>query len=154
MGGVKMKSYTDIEQSRKLAEILPIDSADMHYSTWTILNGEFIVSPNQGNTIENLRKDYGNQIIPCWSLAALLNIMPKHIKQDDGRTYKFHIVNDDGIVIQRWSCSYIAKDYHNRAEYLSDPKLKYPTNIYGGEYEDILDAAFEIILKLHEQKLI
>ena len=67
-----MKSYTDIEQSKKLAEILPIESADMHYATWTILDGEFIVSPNQGSTIKSLQEDYGNQIIPCWSLAALL----------------------------------------------------------------------------------
>ena len=28
-----IKSYTDIEQSKKLAEILPLESAD-----WTILN--------------------------------------------------------------------------------------------------------------------
>ena len=28
-----MKSYTDLEQSKKLAEILPIESADMSY-TW------------------------------------------------------------------------------------------------------------------------
>lgn len=27
-----IKAYTDIEQSRKLAEILPIESADMYYS--------------------------------------------------------------------------------------------------------------------------
>jgi hypothetical protein len=33
-----MKSYTDLEQSRKLAEILPIESADMFCekkSTWS-----------------------------------------------------------------------------------------------------------------------
>ena len=46
-----MKSYTDLPQSKKLAEILPLESADMHYSTWVISNGEFIVSPNYGNTI-------------------------------------------------------------------------------------------------------
>ena len=28
-----MKAYTDLEQSRKLAEILPIESADMYYFT-------------------------------------------------------------------------------------------------------------------------
>lgn len=26
-----MKSYTDLEQSHKLAEILPLESADMYY---------------------------------------------------------------------------------------------------------------------------
>ena len=66
-----MKSYTDIEQSKKLAEILPIESADMHYerayfegkqSDWFIALGRPIKS---------------DDIIPCWSLAALLNVLPK-----------------------------------------------------------------------------
>lgn len=145
-----MKSYTNLEQSKKLAEILSGDSADM---CWGICNETLkyktmpYLLPWRGYTAKE-------HYLPCWSLAALLNIMPKHIKQNDGRTYKFHIFNDDGIVIQRWGCSYVAKDYHNRAEYLSDPNLKYPTNIYGGTYEDILDACYEMILKLHEQKLL
>ena len=29
-----IKSYTDIEQSRKLAKILPIESADMRYQAY------------------------------------------------------------------------------------------------------------------------
>ena len=79
-----MKAYTDLEQSKKLAEILPLESADMHYATWTILDGEFIVFPNQGSTIENLQEDYGNQIIPCWSLAALLSVYPMVVGRDMG----------------------------------------------------------------------
>ena len=75
-----MKSYTDLKQSKKLAEILPIESADMHYATWTILDGDFIVSPNQGSTIKSLQEDYGNQIIPCWSLAALQDIIKINYK--------------------------------------------------------------------------
>ena len=74
-----MKAYTDLEQSRILAEILPFESSDMHYATWTILDGDFIVSPNQGSTIEDLQEDYGEQIIPCWSLAALLSVIPQEI---------------------------------------------------------------------------
>jgi len=38
-----MKAYTSLEQSKKLAEIFPLESADMHYATWTILDGEFKV---------------------------------------------------------------------------------------------------------------
>lgn len=30
-----MKAYTDIEQSKKLAEILPMESADMRYDEYT-----------------------------------------------------------------------------------------------------------------------
>ena len=32
-----MKAYTDLEQSKKLETFLPIESADMHYSTWTMI---------------------------------------------------------------------------------------------------------------------
>ena len=83
----KLKSFTSIEDSKILADILPLESADMHYATWTILNGEFIVSPNQGSTIEDLQEDYGNQIIPCWSLAALLEVMnePELIRNSEGK---------------------------------------------------------------------
>lgn len=144
-----MKSYTDLEQSKKLAKILSAKSADAFYD---MAEPEKRQVPIIGDPDDYY--DMEDWTIPCWSLAALLNIIPKHIKQNDGKTYKFHIFNDDGIVIQRWECSYVANDYHNRAEYLSDPKLKYPTNIYGGKYEDILDAVFEMILKLYEQKLI
>lgn len=28
------KSYTDLEQSQKLAEFLPLESADMNYFNW------------------------------------------------------------------------------------------------------------------------
>ena len=98
-----MKSYTNLEESKKLVEILPIESADMHYSTWTILDGEFIVSPNYGNTIENLREDYGNQIIPCWSLTALSEFILPYIADDDGNNYKFYLSKDG---INRWIAYY------------------------------------------------
>jgi len=72
------KICTSIEQSKKLIELgIDVNTADMHYSTWTILNeGEYILSPNQGETIEELQEDYGNQVIPAWSLSALLRLMP------------------------------------------------------------------------------
>lgn len=61
-----MKSYTDIEQSKKLAEILPVESADMCWVTdeieplWGVVKSE----PND---------DF--DVIPCWSLAALLEVI-------------------------------------------------------------------------------
>ena len=86
-----MKAYTDLKQSKKLAEFLPLESADMHYATWTILDNEFIVSPNQGSTIESLQEDYGNQIIPCWSLVALLDILPSStLDSSNDHYYRLH----------------------------------------------------------------
>ena len=71
-----MKSYTDIEQSKKLAEILPLESADMccfqnpngsiNYYGFPFLQGNKDSNP-----------------IPCWSLAALLDVLPyPYIKQN------------------------------------------------------------------------
>lgn len=67
-----IKLCTDLEQSNVLAKILPLESADMHY-----LDDEFMLSPNQGSTIEDLQEYYGTQIIPCWSLVALFSVLPK-----------------------------------------------------------------------------
>ena len=66
-----MKSYTNIEQSKKLAEILPIESADMGY----LWNGtSFCDYPVSNQTIFKRVEN-----IPCWSLAALLNVLPQSI---------------------------------------------------------------------------
>jgi len=140
-----IKSYTDIEQSKKLAEILTIESADMYW--------DYDVQKHEDYPMV-MDEQFDDTCIRAWSLAALLDILPKHIKQNDGRIYKFHIFNDDGIVIKRWGCSYCAEDFHNRAEYLSDPHLKYPTNVYSDKYEDPVDACYEMILKLHGLNLL
>ena len=67
-----MKSYTDLEQSKKLAEILPLESADLWWDT---------------NEFEpRLHKHYHQYLgitinpIPCWSLAALFKLLPKSIE--------------------------------------------------------------------------
>lgn len=68
-----MKSYTDLEQSKKLAEILPIESADMYYVYDRHLDKLYGDTPYvSGYKVVN-----GNVDIPCWSLPALLNVLPK-----------------------------------------------------------------------------
>ena len=67
-----MKAFTDIEQSKKLAKILPHESADMGY----IPSEE----DNDGNTLYTAEFKsefiFGEDCIPCWSLAALIDILP------------------------------------------------------------------------------
>ena len=67
-----MKSYTDIEQSNKLAVILPLESADM---CW--FEGEPFVEAVTGYEEERAEShcQAGMEMYPCWSLAALLNIL-------------------------------------------------------------------------------
>ena len=132
-----MKSYTDIEQSKKLAEILSIKSADMSYATWTILeDGEYIVSPLQGNTIEELQEEYGGQIIPCWSLAALLDQLDDIIVDDNGYEYKLEIIKE-GV------------QYYLVYEGILDAAC-YETSLF----DDLVDACFEMILICKEKDLL
>lgn len=95
-----IKSYTDIDQSKKLSEILPIKSADMYY--WC---GEDLrIGGHKAMDI-----DYD---IPCWSLAALLNILPEingiplkveKVKAQDGYDGYYYHIEYEGIVLIPYS---------------------------------------------------
>ena len=67
-----MKSYTDIEQSKKLEEILPLESADMHY--WR--KGQ-ILGVGHSKEMQEGFKSKGIDYSPCWSFAALLSVLPE-----------------------------------------------------------------------------
>lgn len=72
----KMKSFTDLEQSKKLAEILPPESADM---LWEQHNGnEPYVTVKPWTTIG---RSVGAHVIHCWSLAALLDYIKQPLKR-------------------------------------------------------------------------
>lgn len=73
-----MKSYTDIEQSKKLAEILPIESADMGWY--------YSLNPQAARNQMWVGTKTENADIPCWSLVALLKELPDTIlgKDKDG----------------------------------------------------------------------
>ena len=63
-----MKAYTDLEQSKKLAKILPPKSADMCWTPFDEKWDVYLGAPNP----DAIKKE-----IPCWSLAALLNVINK-----------------------------------------------------------------------------
>ena len=74
-----MKSYTDIEQSKTLSGILSLESADMCYSN----DGTAIkIDANSYTVRYSMWKDYVAEIIPCWSLAALLGVLPDDLKDN------------------------------------------------------------------------
>jgi len=78
-----MKSYTDIEQSKKLAEILPLESADM---IWVLANPDLPMI--KAIAYEDSEKSKYYEILPAWSLAALLSVLPDYTLQ----------TNSDGTV--------------------------------------------------------
>ena len=123
-----MKSHTDLPQSKELAEILPLESADhFHIIGHLHTDGpryEVIRSKNEVSDHDSYW--------PCWSLAALLDVLPEingipltleKVKAEDGYDgYYYHIEYKDKILI---------------------PYSKNP-----------VDACYEMILKLHEQNII
>ena len=84
-----MKSFTDIEQSKKLVEILPIESADMLYSP---LGNDYPWVWHE--EVKLLEKN----ATPCWSLTALLDVLP--VSCDDGR-HCLALINPNPRMVMR-----------------------------------------------------
>ena len=129
-----MKSYTDLEQSKMLLEILPLKSADMRFGFSHRLDGRIT------GHYPMIGREPSMGTIPCWSLAALLGVLPFHLivnnqsyafsmhkgLNKDGETYmlKYNVFNTDVCL-----CS---TDYYNSP----------------------IDSCYEMILKLHELKML
>ena len=60
--------YTTIVQIRKLAEILPFESADLYYNLAESKTPNFIIGSHSDYRCYN----------PCWSLTALLSVLPEY----------------------------------------------------------------------------
>jgi hypothetical protein len=129
-----MKSYTNLEQSKKLAEILPIKSADMKWFVPADNKGEFVEKVSlikykyEYNLFEKVTDWDDTPYIPCWSLAALLDILPPSVRLV--RTPKD----------SRWYCE------------CNDGKYQWYAG--SGNADNPIDTCVEVILKLHEQNLI
>ena len=84
-----IKSYTDFSQSKKLAEILPLESADMHYHYDNDF-GELESIPTiteEDDHFSLFPKDFS-----CWSLASLLNVLPEpELTQGSDRRWMLRI---------------------------------------------------------------
>jgi len=133
-----IKAYTDLEQSKKLAEILPLESADMCYRYYS---GGMITG--YGDCI--LAKSFitGRNVIrendlPCWSLSALLEEIPDAVANIVGENLKLHI-DKDGIQYSLF--------YENA--YTGD-MFEIETELY----DNFVDACYEMIIKLHELKML
>lgn len=90
-----MKSYTDLNQSRKLAKILPLDSADMSYRPYREEGG--IPDYHADLCPYNFASWIG---VPCWSLAALLSVIHDVSLNSfkDGRDWNVMIQHDGRMV--------------------------------------------------------
>ena len=130
-----IKIATDLDQSKKLAEILPLESADMVYIMYS--NGEkpqngdanlstvYESNDNKWYWIDIIDESWDMRIgedIPAWSLAALLGVLPEPYQLTSNKEGKVQL-----ILIH-----HLEKDY----------------------YDNPVDACYEMILKLNELKLL
>ena len=90
----KIKAYTDLSQSKKLAKFLPIESADMEYLAIKE-NGELIGCVpfvKDDSEVEDSAYSHTYDRIACWSLAALLQVLPLGIYDEfDNCDYELEI---------------------------------------------------------------
>lgn len=134
-----IKMCTDIPQSKVLAKILPHESADMYYQYVLPKSGKIMHNPKIGNPINALEwynKGYtasGKEpitleeyCVTCWSLAALLSVLPEGIKY-----YAPNLQKEDG----KYSIAY------------GDDELLCIS-------DNPVDACYKFILTLHEEKML
>ena len=138
-----IKAYTDLQQSKKLAEILPIESADMWWSRCTItdfgdgvLKVSYAIEPCNISQFRNTRED-----VPCWSLASLLDILPKNEGIDCSISFGYY--NGKGEYIEKWLCAF-EKEGETTDDFIIE-------TIDG---DNPIDACVAMIEKLNELKML
>ena len=121
-----IKSYTDLEQSKKLAGILPITTIDLAWNVFS--DGSTRVLPmDDWEVVENAKN--GADIIPCWSLAALLDVLPFPV---------LYMEMVAGMILWCCECHIMETDEVVKIEH----------------YNNSVDACYEMILKLKELNLL
>ena len=136
-----IKSYADLQQSKKLAEILPLESADMcwtnHY--YGPLRSSIAISAKSIDEYKNLLKNFADLteidvFYPAWSLAGLLDVLPQFIKFKGDKYYLRFM-----------------KDY---VEYANDEISITGRCLHTIGNNNLIDACVDMILKLHESNLL
>lgn len=118
-----IKSFTSLEQSKKLAEVLPLESADMYYCKEGGL-------PHWKPVYETDYFTLRDTDFPSWSLSTLLDVLPT----------KLQIV----LAIN---------------DFQGDRKEKYVIGSvehdkYDCYADNPVDACYEMIIRLHELKML
>lgn len=112
-----MKGYCDLDQCKVLMEFLPYKSADMRFCFSHTLGGR-----TTGH-YPMIGREPSLGTIPCWSLAALLEVLPKGtrlLKSETDDTYHCDCPKGN---IDKW-------------------------------FNNPIDAAFEMIVKLHKLNIL
>lgn len=124
-----MKNNTNIPQSKVLATILPLRSADMGWNVF--VDGSTRLLPIED---WDLIKDGNGKVkfYPCWSLTALFDVLPKYIG-DYGKCLYYDV--------GKFYCGYMDDG-------------DFMTSVEETSADNPIDACYEMIVKLHEKNLL
>lgn len=129
-----IKSFTDISQSKKLSEILPLESADMWW-LYVSSQGKHIAMMYEEPDPHYLARmeSYGikDAAIRCWSLAALLDVLPDELGDNH-----FLTLDKEG---NEYCCCYEDVNGNSFRHTFADNPV---------------DACYEMIIRLHELNLL
>jgi len=137
-----IKSYTDLSQSKVLATILPLESADACWtnhlfdsllSSWRIKS----TTPQEYKALLDRFVVRGYLIEPCWSLASLLEQFPYELCDDDGNSLYLEINKEDDIY------QLVYADRYGDFE-----------SIETDRHEHFVDACYEMVIRLRELNLL
>ena len=130
-----MKAYTDLGQSKKLAEFLTLESADMGWNVF--VDGTTRILPV--NDWDLVKDGSGNvKFYHAWSLAALYGILPNNKKETTTLSrggWKIETFE----YLDNWWCEYEDESH---------------TKGFAVSADNPVDACVEMIKKLHELKLL
>lgn len=145
-----IKAFTDVEQSKKLAEILPYESADMYYA-----GHRSIINPKEweyGDTPKIRGKyisfDDKRIFYPAWSLSALLTTLPNEIITDN--RFECHYQID----IRKYDGSDNTTLYQIAYGNNRGSSGSWHDMINTGEKESLVDCCVQMILSLNKFNLL
>ena len=130
-----IKAYTDISQSKKLAEFLPTESADNVIVSFGSREGnKTVVMPKE--TLDVFRTPFADirETTMCWSLTALFGVLPM-IRKGEDTANPFIAKTPDG-------------EYY--IVYATLTKEIYDSSMY----DNPIDACVAMIENLHELNLL
>lgn len=152
---MKSKICTTIDQCKKLLDLgIDINTADLTVTNYPLQDGsrfDFICCKLPNDTFPSIT-DGKSEKIPAWSLSALMNLLPSEfteVGKYSTTIYEIHIRKYR--LIEDVNLHQIA---YGNYKFYEDGSSSWKDMINTGEKEDLLDAAFEMVVWLKENNKI
>ena len=152
---MKSKICTTIDQCKKLLDLgIDINTADLTVTNYPLQDGSrfhFVCCKLPNDTFPSIT-DGKSEKIPAWSLSALMDILPSEFTEVgkysttiyEIKIRKYNLIED----VNLHQIAYGNYKWHE------DGNSSWKDMINTGEKEDLLDAAFEMIVWLKENNKI